>query len=486
VFLGISTTLYLFSFRKDLQSYNLSVNEITVLEALPFIPWVYKCIFAYYSEKIPLFGSNQKNYLILMNLLSGVLCCVLVERRKNYQELLLVFFFQQTCAVWSDCVLDSLKIVESNQEVKDEKGSNGRFNTRVQISRTCGYWIGNSLGPILWYKLSSQGVYGLLSLSYFLPLVLTFFIQERQIYEKPQKGCMKNVKYIWGGFKHPILGKVLLFVLLIGVFVPSSSTPVFFFLNDVVEITPGQQSILNFIAHAIELLSLLSFDRWIRKWTLKRMYVLFSFLQVFVILFLLLLVVEVPGTSCLHQISATNTTLSPCYYYEYAHLDPFGLALGENVLGESIDELLRLPLVTITTQLCTGQLGGTMFTLIYALQNICNGIFARAFNSQVISMLGIDHYQFKNLPLLIILGASCWLFSSLVAACIIPSITFAEIENDRANKKFASSIKKEFQIPFPHPPPPPHISTAVVQPLNKEDEQKSIDLTSSSNPVAML
>lgn len=471
VFLGISTTLYGYSLRKDLQEFDLSVREIQMLETIPLLPWVYKCAFAFYSEKIPICGSHQKIYLIIMNFLSALLCCMLIEERKNYQELLVILFFQQSCAVWADVCLDSLKIIESNKDTVEKPGSNGSFNARVQISRTIGSWIGDSSGPIMWHNITSNGVYGVLSLAYFFPMVMSFFLVERPMHEKPQKGCLKNARYIWKGFHHPILGRLLIFVLMTGIFIPSSSTPVFFFLNDVVELTPEKQSILNFIAHGIELLSLLSFDKWIRKWSLKSMYVLFSFLQIFVILFLLLLVLEVPGTSCEHPAQNGTFHNSSCYYYEYANLDPFGLALGENVLGESIDELIRLPLITVTTQLCSGPLGATLFTSIYALQNICNGIFARAWNSQVIAFLGIDHYKFQNLPILVGLGAGGWLISSIVALFLIPNTTFVEIENDRINRKFVSTIKEEFQLP------PTLIATAAVAPLQQ---------TTSSETAAML
>lgn len=472
VFLGISTTLYGYSLRKDLQKFDLSVQEIQILETIPLLPWVYKCLYAYYSEKIPICGSHQKYYLIMMNFLSALLCCALIEPRKNYQELLVILFFQQSCAVWADVNLDSMKIVESNRDIIEEPGSNGRFNARVQIARTIGYWVGDSCAPVLWHQITSNGVYGVLSLAYFFPMVMGFFLTERPLHEKPQKGCMKNIRYIWKGFNHPVLGRLLIFVLMTGIFIPSASTPVFFFLNDVVELTPEKQSLLNFIAHGIELLSLLSFDKWIRKWSLKKMYVLFSFLQIFVILFLLLLVLEVPGTTCEHPSENGTFHNASCYYYEYAHLDPFGLALGENVLGESIDELIRLPLITVTTQLCSGPLGATLFTSIYALQNICNGIFARAWNSQVIAFLGIDHFKFQNLPVLVIMGASGWLISSIVAAFMIPSTTFTEIENDRINRKFASTIKEEFQLP------PTIIATAAASVVPSQ--------TTSSESTAML
>lgn len=462
VALGISTTLYGYSLRKDLQGFNLSIIEVQLLEIVPLLPWCYKCVFAYYSEKIPLFGSHQKHYLILMNFLSAVLCCVLIEPRKNYQELLLVLFFQQSCAVWADCVLDTLKIIETNRDIVDEEGSNGRFNTRVQICRTIGYWIGDSSGPILWLKMTSRGVYGLLSLAYFFPLIFAFFITEHPLSSSIEKGCLNNVSSIWGRIRHPVLGKLLLFILVTGVFIPSSSTPVFFFLNDIVLLSPEKQSWLKFIAHLMEIVSLMVFDRWVRKWTLRKMYVLFSLLQILVTLFLLFLVVEVPGTTCLHPPGVNGT----CYYYEYAHLDPFGLAMGENVLGDSIDELFRLPLVTVTSQLCVGPLGPTMFTTIYALQNICGGIFAGVWNSQVTSVLGIDHFQFKNLPILIGLGSIGWFISAGVAAWKIPSITFSEIEDDRMTILFVSKLKNEFKIPSK--------LTSVISPVEKTTGSEAV------------
>jgi hypothetical protein len=298
--------------------------------------------------------------------------------------------------------------------------------------------------------MTSKGVYGLLSVSYLIPMILSCFVPEKQklfqrrrrlktSFGQPGDGdetgvfCIGTLRVLWKYMQNRSLVIILLFVLGTGLFIPTPATPVFFFLNDVVGLSSAEQSLLNFTSELSQLLALLVFDKWIRKWTISTMYMSFALLQSITIVFTMLIVVEVHGTNCPRLVEVNDTMVmmnTTCYFYETNGIKPFPLALGESIIGDALDELQSLPLNVATSQVCTGQLSGTMFTLMYALQNII-GVIASVFNAQWISLLGIDHYKFQNLYILILVGGGGWLLALLLAYIFIPRVTFAEVAGGR-------------------------------------------------------
>lgn len=449
VFLGISTTVFIHSMRKDLQAYNLSITELQLFEIVPFLPWCYKCFFALFSEKVAIFDQHQRPYLIGANFFSAVLCFFLLFPSLTKGQYLLIFFTQQNCAAWADCVLDTMKVEEATDESRRDAAVSGRFGTRTQMARTFGRWVGRTSGPVLWQYASSKGVYGILSVAYVIPMILSCFSEEREKFAQRRRRlknsfgeredqhksllCFSTVRVLWKYLHNRTLVVVLLFVLLTMLLIPSPSTPLFFFFNDVIRLSPLEISILNSSSEIAQFWALWVFDQWIRKWAISTMYIVFAFMQAFGIIFTMLLVVEVPGTSCYNWAEVNETMIlkngTGCYFYETYNLSPFPLALGETIIGDALDQLQSLPLTLVTSQVCTGQLSGTMFTFIYSVQNLV-GILSMIINSQWISFLGIDHYKFENLFILVAVGGGGWLVASLLAYFCLPRTKFADLGDE--------------------------------------------------------
>jgi hypothetical protein len=479
VFLGVSTTVFLHSMRKDLQAYNLSLTELQLFEIVPFLPWCYKCFFALFSEKIPIFGQHQRPYLVGANFFSAALCFFLLFPDLTKGQYLSIFFIQQNCAAWADCVLDTMKVEESVDESREDAAVSGRFGTRTQMARTFGRWIGRSSGPMLWQLMTSKGVYGILSLAYVFPMLLAcfseekekFFQRRRRLKNSFEEGqldlqnhhtvkCFNTSRVLWKYLRNRTLVTVLVFVLLSTLLIPSPATPLFFFLNDIAQLTSWQQSIMNSSSEISQFWALWVFDMWIRKWSISNMYIVFAMMQAFTIIFTMLLVVEIPGTQCPRMVESNETMIldsnSTCYFYEAYNVPPFPLAMGETIIGDALDQLQSLPLTLVTSQLCTGQLSGTMFTFIYSLQNLV-GIISMLINSQWISLLGIDHYKFDNLFILILVGGGCWLLISIMAYLFLPRLVFSELDNgDYQPSVHLPSLEED--------DPPPASSLASVHP----------------------
>lgn len=461
VFLGVSTTVFMHSMRKDLQEYNLTIEELQLFEIVPFLPWSYKCFFAFFSENIPIFHQHQRPYLIGANFLSAVFCFFLLFPSLDKTQYLVIFFVQQNCAAWADCVLDTMKVEEATDEYREDATASGRFGTRTQMARAFGRWVGKTSGPVLWQSMTSKGVYGLLSLVYLVPMTLSFFVQEKEKFyqrrrrlkssfgergeeEKTNRAvcCLDALKVVWKHAQNRNLLKILLFVLGTTFFIPSPATPIFFFLNDVVGLTSFEQAVLNSTSELSQLLALLLFEKWIRKWKVSTMFIVFALLQTLSIVFNMLLVTEIPGTSCPRWVELNETTIlrndTSCYFYETYNVSAMGLAFGEWVIGDALDELQSQPLTVATSIICTGHLSGTMFTLIYALQNLVR-IISQVLNSQWISLLGINHYKFENLYILISIGGAGWLFTALVGYFLLPHLKLSEMGDEQRSSAPPSS-----------------------------------------------
>lgn len=481
VFLGVSTTVFLHSMRKDLQAYNLSITELQLFETIPFLPWCYKCFFALFSEKIPIFDQHQRPYLIGANFFSAVLCFFLLFPDLTKEQYLSIFFIQQNCAAWADCVLDTMKVEESVSEAREDAAVSGRFGTRTQMARAFGRWIGRSSGPVLWQAMTSKGVYGLLSLSYIFPMILACFSEEKMKFSQQRRRRLKNsfgghvdienhttikcfnvVRILWKYLQNPTLVTVLIFVLLTMLLIPSPATPFFFFINDIAKLSSWEQSVLNSTSEISQFWALWLFDLWIRKWSIARMYIVFAIMQAFTIVFTMLLVVEIPGSNCPRMVEFNETMIldsnSTCYFYEVYNVPPFPLAVGETVVGDALDQLHSLPLTLVTTQVCTGQLSGTMFTFIYSLQNLI-GIISMVINSQWISLLGIDHYKFHSLFILVAIGGGGWLMASLVACLFLPRLVFSDMDTESY-----SHVDHLPSLEVDSLPLEPPVSTASVHP----------------------
>jgi hypothetical protein len=425
--LGISTTIFSFAIRKDLQAYHLPMAMVSYQLMVPNLPWTFKCFMAIISDTVQCCGYNKKPYLIVTNLLSVVFCVLLLTTTPTLGQYIGIHFGLQFFAAWADVIYDTLMIYEANIE---EATRDGVLQSRINICRILGRIVGKT-GPLIWETVGSKGVFGVMvgiyiiaatigALMYDIPrpsnptgtLVnpLSSSFNHQNPTPREEEGKMKDgpsvkgyqcraVTLIWQSLQHPILRTLLLFNLISSI-IPSASVPTFFFLNDIVHMTPTEITLLQIIGELTELFTMVLYERFFSSISIRTIYGWVCVLKMISGILPYFLVARADDTfpkQCHHDLE--NKTLNTtCFYFEQYNIPPFPLALGDNVIGEALDELQALPLALVTKTVCFHVLGATVYTFTLALQNLVSGLRAAYVDPTMMTLFDIDHGKFNALP----------------------------------------------------------------------------------------
>jgi hypothetical protein len=383
--------------RKDLQAYELSLSMLSYQLMFPNLPWTFKCFMAIFSDTFQFCRMNKKPYLVMTNLLGFIFCMLLVIPELNLGQYIGLQFGLQFFAAWADVMYDNIMIYEANIESADH---DGRLQSRVSMCRTIGRIIGKT-GPVLWQKVGSSGVFVIMSMCYLFSALLGASIEDVPFHQKGplDKGYFcRTASVISQSLQHPVLKILLVFNILSGL-IPSASLPTFFFINDVVKMTPLQITYLQLIGEFTELVVMALFQCFFIKVSIRTIYAVVGVMKVVSGILPYFLVAHADDSfpkTCHHDMfnSTANTT---CFYYEQYRLDPFPLAIGDNVIGEILDELQSIPLAIVTKTVCFHVLGATVYTFTLALQNTVSALRAYI-DSTMMGLFDIDHGKFNALP----------------------------------------------------------------------------------------
>lgn len=457
--LGISGSIYEYSMRKDLQAYDMSLSHITYLMTFPFMPWAFKCLLAAMSESFPIFGFYRKPYMFIGNFFAALSCCLLMLQGLFIGQYILIMCFVQFFACLADVNYDGILIEEGNLEnIEDE----GKLQNRVFVLRTVGRVIGRTSQSILWESITSKGVYGLLSLCYFISLIVTVCIKENvkkstsvvisttpeviSIELDENGNAIEQVEFpkppsvgrsfcwmlglVKKSLMHPYLRIPLVFTLISGI-LPSAGTPNWYFINDVVHLTPTEVGILSFFGEMGQLFVLLLFECGLRKFKIRNIFIIICVLKIISGLLPLGLVTKSnsPEKVCIRDGFNDTRYNDTCYFYEHEKISPFVFSMGDNVIGGLLEELQFLPVAIITKTLCSGAMGMTTYTLVLSLSNLSSGV-RNLIDSGMVLFFNIDHYKFEALPVYNQFCASLDIFCAVFILFFITTKTLGEIREE--------------------------------------------------------
>lgn len=385
--LGFLTSVFHFAVRKDLQEYGLSIPELAHQLMFMALPWSFKCIMAWISDTLVCCGFNRKPYIVGCNVLCAVFCYLLMIDKLTLGQYTGLQFGLQLFFAWVDVVYDAVMIYEAN--LPDSK----KLLPNLSATRTLGRLLGH-VGPKLWEVSGSDGVFGTMSASYFVCAICSVLMVDVPRLLAPPgevggKGYYcKSTALIFTSLRHPILQIMLVFNILTGL-IPSAGTATFYFLNDVVNMSPSQVSALQVIGDVTGLLATLVFEKCFMKVPIR---ILYGVVCIFKLL----------SGFLPYMLSARETDCGPeygngtCYYYEKHRLDPFPLAMGDNVLGDALDTLQSMPLNIVVKGVCFHVLGATVYTFTLAVQNLVSTLRIHI-DAVTMQWFGIDHGQFEAL-----------------------------------------------------------------------------------------
>jgi hypothetical protein len=240
--------------------------------------------------------------------------------------------------------------------------------------------------------------------------------------------------------------KVLLIFNIISGLIPSAGLPTFFFLNDVVKMSPFQITMLHIIGEFTELLVFALFQCFFLNISIRTIYGVVCVFKVLSGILPYFLVAHASSDYphlCHHDLNNTLLNTS-CYYFEEKNLDPFPLALGDNVIGEALDELQAIPLAIVTKTVCFHVLGATVFTFTLALQNSVSAVRAYI-DSSMLGLFEIDHGHFVALPEYV---KFCSILDGVTLCFVglLPNLSTKEIRVAVETQRMATEIVEEINI----------------------------------------
>lgn len=422
---GVSNTIYDYAFLMDLRDYDISLSTLSYISVVPFFPWGLKCLTTAFADTVKCFGLNQKPYIVINNVLSAMFCFVMLLPSLTLSQYIGVFFGMQFFASWASTNYDAIMIYEGNLE---SASTEGRLQLRCNICKCLGRIIGYGCGPLIWNEIGSPGVFGIMTICFWLSVIFCLCMDDipqsnlsaparvvkslpldaqGRVFENddfdttpdPKHSCSFSLGLVSHSIRNPFIRPIMLYVVVSGC-IPSVGKPTFFFLNDVVRLTPGQFSWLRIIGECTGIVANVMFDNLFIGFSLRTIYIMTGVLKIAVGMMPYILSVKATRDyteTCTHYYMNETRSNETCYYYEQHKLDPFGLAIGENVLGEVLDDIQYIPLSIVTRAISYHAMGPTVFQVIGAIGNIVS-VIGNYVSSSCMAFVGIDHDHFAALP----------------------------------------------------------------------------------------
>lgn len=456
-FIGFCNAFFIFVANKDLQKYGASIRDINILLFIIYLPWQIKFIFGFVSDNIPIWGYHRKSYIIFSYVISAIFSGIMALAPMTLSTYVTLLTMLQVSIVIGDVACDAIMVEEGRHELAEDRG-----NTQLDLSilRTIGYGSGAVLGARAYEILTNPEDVYLVEMIIFICLFLvSVFLPEKQqetnrvlaITEHNEVDYLdgmnspsteldengggigdtahqENIKIVentlYGQFrmivqtlKSPVLRPLLIYDTITSI-LPSPELPMFYFLVDVIHITPTTIGTLSMIGSIIRVVGTFAYKRWGRNIRIRQSYIMLGLISAIFSLFPLILAIDIqyPGIA---RCGSRNITETPNYYanslltnntqkiatscfiYESISLNPYGFLISEDVIESMIGVFQSLPITIILTMVCKNAVEASTYSTVLAFQNATSGI-QQITNALFIQLFAIDHNKFENLPYMLI------------------------------------------------------------------------------------
>jgi hypothetical protein len=246
-------------------------------------------------------------------------------------------------------------------------------------------------------------------------------------------------------------------------------------MNDQVQFTPVQMSILALISEVIHSFMVLSYHTHLKYLSLRRTYLFTGIISIFIGVMPICLTLSIPAEEC--SGGKYNTTFNfdlnttTCYFYQYYNIDPMLLALTDDILGEVIDTVRNMPLTMVLMIICGARMEASNYSTILGILNSV-GLIKRLADSRVITWWEITETNYTRLSGFIIF---CVCLESLTVIFIplIPDVNIAQIEQDTKNEQEIKSINDLIQECI-------HTTNGIVLEETEKNTRRRLPYTANS------
>lgn len=443
--LGVITSMYHFTVKRDMQTYGLSLSDINIKLFIAHFPWQVKFLPAIFCDIVPLCGRHRKPYIVTSLLCAVVSVAFLTSPIPGVNEYVLCLFMLNLFVSIADVNYDACIVEDSRAETSIQKGN---LQTSMWYCRFIGEAAGDIGGPILWSRLGSNGTFAAVTITATLGLVSGLFLADspRSLVlaeshhpsgkiedfnignesprfilgesgsdltsrTKRRHTFLNGLQLIKKTIFSPFLRLVLLYNLLTSIF-PSASLAMFFYITDDLKFTPEQMSVLGLCGAAGKLIGMGVF-KLLKPYNVQQVFLFTSGIGMLLTNFSLLVTIKFSN----HLTAA-----------EIMGFDLFWCAILDDVIGDAMEAIRFMCIIIISNMVCERAVEAGSYSTILSLMNI-SGALKKVVESALMRALNIDSGHFTNLSFLLVICLGFKLLSFLMIVPLIPDASIHDLSD---------------------------------------------------------
>ncbi len=332
---GVATTFY---FKDDLA---LSIVQVSLLGSIAIIPWSIKPIYGFLSDRQPLWHMRRKPYLFLSGLLGAAGYLSMATWVQGYGGAIVATFISAMGFAMADVIVDGI-VAEKSRTQKEA----GKLQSICRASIMVGAFLVAYLSGILVEMIGARNVFFITGA---MPLLTSLFAI---IITEPAASITRfSLRETWQSLKAGITPALLWATLFLFIWrsTPTSGGALSYFMIDELKFDPEFFGRLSLISHAMGIVGVLIFRKWLLSVPLRTLFVFIIVLSV---------VLSLPTLGLVYR------------WYELLGVSARLFAMADTLISAPLSEIGFLPLLVLAARLCPKGIEATMFALLASIMNI--------------------------------------------------------------------------------------------------------------------
>jgi folate/biopterin transporter len=399
---GIADLAVAYLYKDD---FVISPSSYALLMTVTNVALVFKPVWGFTSDSVPICGLRRMPYLLGFSLLSAVMWIALSNSYTLWLTVLLLTL-NSVCTAFCNVIAEALVVEESQRQggTQSQAAKNVSF---FFILRALGYMLTSYLSGALIEYFSARTVLGVTAICPLILFSVAWVLPEDPVSHSNSISlstqCKDLVSFVCRREMALPLGFIYVFVS-----TPSASDAMFFFYTNELGLSPefiGRLRLANGIAM---IAGMFAYRRWLKDVSFK---CLFACSAVFY---------SLVSLSQVFLVTRTNAAIGiPDSWFLYCN----------GFLSVLLGELNLMPILVLCARICPKNVEGTLYAFFMSTMNL-GYLTAASLSSLLMSLLGITQTHFEHLWLLIVICS----FTLLLPLPILFKLEIS-VPESKANKE---------------------------------------------------
>lgn len=370
------------------------------------VPWCFKPLYGFLSDRYPIRGLRRKPYLILGAFTTFLSWIMLPFLQSTFLRITSLFTASLGACV-GDVMMDSIVVCIAKMETEESKGT---IQSNMWIARSTGSLVGVIVGTLYYNAFGSLGTFLANACIPLFWIALTHRFEENS-HEEISTGQI--CKKILTAVRQPQIYKAIIFMVL-ACSTPSYGSSLTYYLEKELNFTATEFGYLKISRRIFAIISLNIYKKYFRHVELRTIF-FWSLLSVLIFEQSKFLII-----------------------YDVVPIPKFVLALVEGLIMTILGEFILMPLVVLSARICPEGIEGTFYAFIISIQNL-SGILGDEWGSLITAAFNVTSTNFSALWKVILV---CHFFD------IIPIIVVRLLPRKTENTEETTPLKEEIEIPL--------------------------------------